>query len=102
MFRLFIALTLSFGANALIAQSSSGGGTIQGTVKDASGAVIAGAKLTLTNLDTGVETSSVTNGDGFFLMPPVQIGKYKVHCEHSGMKAWEQQVVVETAANIEV
>src|ERR1700694_1124027 len=75
---------------------SAGGATVQGTVTDSTGSVIPGAKVTITHLDTGVKTSSVTNKDGFFTIPPVQIGKYAVRCEHSGMKAWEEQVLLET------
>jgi len=100
MLRFCLALGLLCGA--ALAQSSAGGATIQGTVKDASGAAIAGAKLTITHLDTGVQISTVTNGDGFYTTPPVQIGKHKVHCEAPGMKAWEQEVTLETGATAEV
>lgn len=83
-------------------QGSAGGATLQGTVKDASGAVIPNSKITITHLDTGVKTGAVANRDGFFLFPPVQIGTYSVRCEASGMKAWEEQVLLETGKTLEV
>ena len=81
---------------------SSGGAAIQGTVKDASAAVVPGAKLTITHVETGVKSNSVSNNDGFFVFPPVQIGKYKVRCEANGMKAWEREVELATGSTVEV
>ena len=73
----------------------SGGATLQGTVKDASGAVIPGAKITLLHIETGIRSGSASNNDGFFVFPPVQIGEYKVRCEAKGMKAWEEKITLE-------
>ena len=42
-----------------------GTGTIQGTVTDPSGAVVAGASVTAVNVATGVETSRLTTEAGF-------------------------------------
>ncbi|MBM3796813.1 MAG: hypothetical protein FJW31_22810 [Acidobacteria bacterium] len=81
---------------ALWAQSSAGGGAIQGTVKDDTGAVIPGAKLTITHLASGATNRSETNPEGFFITPPVNIGRYKVRIEMPGMKVWESEVQVET------
>ncbi len=75
---------------------SSGSATLQGVVKDSSGAVIPKAKLTSTHIETGVKAATTSNNDGFFVFPPTQIGKYKVRCEAPGMKAWEQDVMLET------
>ena len=54
------------------------GAGIQGTVTDQSGAVVKGAKVTVTNQATGVSTTTATNNTGFYsvqLLPP---GKYTV------------------------
>jgi hypothetical protein len=103
MLRVYVvALILACAAAPLAAQSSTGGATIQGTVKDASGAAIAGAKLTITHIDTAVAIATVTNADGFFTTPPLPIGKHRVRCEATGMKAWEQEVQLETGATIDV
>jgi hypothetical protein len=83
-------------------QSASGGGTIQGTVKDAQGAAIPHAKIAATHLDTGEVTSSETNADGFFTTPPIKIGKYKVRVQAPNMKAWEGELELDTGRTVEI
>ncbi|HEY2933413.1 MAG TPA: carboxypeptidase-like regulatory domain-containing protein, partial [Acidobacteriota bacterium] len=87
---------------AILAQSSAGGGTIQGTVKDTTGAVIPGAKVIIRQLETGLVTNSEANGEGFFSTPPLSIGKYKIRVETIGMKAWEGELLLETARVAEI
>src|SRR5689334_25298302 len=78
------------------AQSVTGGGTIQGTVKDSSGSAIASAKLAITHIETGTTLKTETNSDGYFATPPIKIGRYKVRVEAAGMKVWEGDVTLET------
>jgi len=59
-------------------------GSITGTVTDATGAVVPGAKVTATNVDTGVSVSDVSNGAGIYSIRFLQIGKYKVQTEAAG------------------
>jgi hypothetical protein len=96
-----IFLFVAFCGGAL-AQSNSGGATIQGTVKDVSGLVLPSAQLSVTNVETGDKIAVVANGDGYFTTPPMQIGRYRVRCEATGMKAWEQDVLLETGRTIEI
>ena len=81
---------------------NSGGGTVQGTVKDSTGAVVPGVKVSIIHLETGVKSTTASNRDGFYLFPPVQIGKYKVRCEAPGMKAWEQEITLQTGSTQDV
>lgn len=81
---------------SLFAQSSAGGGSMQGTVKDSTGAVLPGAKLAIRHLDSGRVTNTVANAEGFFVTPPLNIGAYKVRVELAGMKAWEGDLNLET------
>jgi hypothetical protein len=87
---------------SLFAQSTTGAGTIQGTVRDISGAVLPGAKVTITNTETGDITKLTGNNEGYFTTPPIRIGKYKIRAEHSGMKAWESQTTSETGQLLEI
>ena len=73
-----------FAAQGLYAQVDTGG--ITGTVKDASGAVIPGAKVTLTNEGTSFSVSTVTDSAGAYTFTPVKIGSYKVTAEFQGFQ----------------
>lgn len=53
-------------------------GTILGTVTDPSGAVVAGAKVTVKNVATGLERSTETSPDGSYALPELPIGTYTV------------------------
>src|SRR6202171_1368724 len=52
--------------------------SIQGTVLDAQGGVVAGAKLTLTNQGTGVSRDTLTSDQGFYRISELPPGKYTV------------------------
>jgi hypothetical protein len=53
-------------------------GSVTGTVSDVSGSAVAGAKVTATNVDTGVETPTTTNAEGVYTIRFLQIGHYKI------------------------
>ena len=94
--RLLVIAACLVACAPVFAQSSAGGGTILGTVKDATGAAIPGAKVTVTHLESGVATATVANQDGYFSTPTLKIGKYKVRVEAAGMKNWEGELLLET------
>ena len=71
------ALMLTFGGAAAVAQTA-GAGTINGTVSDASAAVIPGATVTITNTDTGVSHDYQTNESGLYNAAFLLPGHYKV------------------------
>ena len=58
-------------------------GVIQGTVRDATGAVVPGA-VTLLNVDMGVSFQTKTNDVGIYQFPSVRIGRYTVVAEATG------------------
>ncbi|MBK5292302.1 MAG: TonB-dependent receptor [Acidobacteriia bacterium] len=58
--------------------------TVLGTVRDASGAIVADVKVTLENIQTGVLVSRATDGNGAFEFVNVRIGRYKVSAEKQG------------------
>lgn len=70
------------------------GGTISGTVRDSSGAVVAAAGVTITDTDTGVITQVVTDGEGVFAAPSLHGGNYTVAVTHPGFKRTVQKGVV--------
>jgi hypothetical protein len=62
--------------------------TISGAVYDASGASIAGAKITVTEVRTGVNTLSTSDGAGHYTVPFLPPGDYQVHAEMTGFKSF--------------
>src|SRR2546426_1256970 len=60
-------------------------GTISGTVRDAQG-VIPGATVKITNVETDVSQSVITNSSGYFEAPLLRAGTYEVSVEMSGFK----------------
>jgi hypothetical protein len=90
--------SLSFLITALLLAGSAvaqlgGSGTIQGTVTDPTGAVIAGATVTASNVDTGVETTRKSTDAGFFVLSPLQPGTYNVVIKAEGFQTLTQQRV---------
>jgi hypothetical protein len=78
-----------------------GNGTVQGTVTDPSGAVVAGATVTAANVGTGVETSRKTTDAGFFVLSPLQPGEYAVTVKAEGFQTFTQQhMVVDALATL--
>jgi hypothetical protein len=72
----------------LFAQTTST--TILGTVTDASGAVIAGAKVTATNVNTGIKRTDQTTASGDYAFPLLDVGQYTVTVEMPGFKTETQ------------
>lgn len=76
----------------LYAQTATG--TISGSVQDATGAVLPGAKLILTNSLTNTSRSTVSNGDGYYsfqLLPP---GTYSLRVTMTGFQNFVQGGIV--------
>lgn len=82
---------LLFAAPAVLAQTTAG--TVQGTVRDNSQAVIPGAAVTLKNLGTGLEKQAVTNDIGLYQFSIVQVGKYSIQVERQGFQSQINQNV---------
>src|SRR5580765_7655685 len=87
-----------FGATPLSAQITQ---SIQGLVTDSSGAIIAGAKVTITNEGMGVAQSAQTNETGNYTFPTVLVGNYDIKCEMQGFKTESvKNLRVETGAQV--
>jgi hypothetical protein len=84
--RIFFAVLLA--AAALDAQTSTA--TLQGTVHDPSGAILAGAAVRVTNEATGTVTDSATNSSGHYLVPYLLPGTYAVNVEQKGFQRHRQ------------
>jgi hypothetical protein len=97
-----LVLMLMLTTAPALAQSSAGGGSIQGTVKDVDGAIIPGATVIIRHIATGRVTNTVSNGEGFFFTPPLTIGRYRVRVTAAAMKSWEGELVLATGQLAEI
>ena len=61
-------------------------GTITGTVRDPSGAVVPGASVTVHNARTGVERRIAANSEGNYIATALPVGTYEVIVERQGFK----------------
>lgn len=61
-------------------------GSIVGTVRDSSGAVLPGAKVAVTDIDRGTTFNTTTNSSGEYLANPLHVGQYNVEVEHQGFR----------------
>src|SRR6185295_2436353 len=68
------------------AAQESGGATINGTVTDPSGALIAGAKVTATQTATGSRRTTQTSSAGLYSLSALAAGSYDVSVEAVGFK----------------
>src|SRR5688500_6442672 len=71
-----LGMTLVAATAICFAQTTST--SIIGTVTDASGASVSGAKVTATNVRTSVASSTVTTETGDYAFPILDIGEYRV------------------------
>jgi len=72
-------------------------GAINGTVTDPSDAVVANAKVTATNSDTGLSRNISTGTRGTFRLDNLQPGEYQVKTEAQGFATQTQRIVVRVA-----
>jgi hypothetical protein len=101
-FRGAVRLLTSFGtllsvmllAYTGLAFAQTGNGAITGTVTDPQGAVVSGANVKVTQLNTSISRTVTTNGAGQFNVPSLQPTTYSVVVEASGFKSFEQHIVL--------
>src|SRR5215470_17505598 len=92
------ALVLTF-AFSSFAQSERG--TISGTVRDSSGAVIPGAKVTIINTATGLVENLTSNQVGEFTGISLPVGSYNVDVSKEGFRPAEiKGLTVNAATNV--
>ena len=99
---LILAFSLALGT-PVFAQKDAG--AIIGLVRDSSGAVVAGAAVTVTDADRGTTLNLTTNSDGQYVADPLHIGRYMVTVEKAGFKkavAGPVQVNVQDRVGVDV
>jgi hypothetical protein len=105
MVRMLTLLACLAASLPLLAQSDRG--AVTGIVIDASGALIPGAKITLTNAASGFKTDTVSTGTGNYTLPGLPAGMYALQVESAGFSRYEQtnitvQVAVTTRVEVKL
>jgi hypothetical protein len=80
---LFLALAVPAGAQGT-------GATLQGTVRDAQGAILPGASVTVRNTDTGVTRTLAADDSGFYRAAALTPGPYDLVVELSGFVRYQR------------
>lgn len=95
-FRILFVLSvcvLSF-SNAQVLFAQTERATLEGTITDQSGASVAGAVVTATDVDTGIAVSGNTNTHGYYIFPGLAVGNYTVDVSDGGFQTKDLQNVV--------
>src|SRR5260370_2316659 len=86
---LALVLCTAFAARAQVITAA-----VRGTVSDEQGAAIAGAEVTITNVDTSFSRTATSGSDGVYTFPDLPLGPYKIRATHSGFKSSEQTGII--------
>ena len=95
---LLVRFSLSLAAFAVTAYSQNA--QVTGTVTDATGATVPGARVVATNVDTGVSRSSVTNEAGNYLITTLFPGQYRVTASAGGFKQMVREALTLTVEQV--
>jgi hypothetical protein len=69
--------------SCLVAGAQVSNGTILGTITDTSGAVVSGARVTVRNIETGLERNVTTDASGDYDVPDLVAGHYSISVTHA-------------------
>jgi len=90
---LLLAFVVLGNLPALYAQAVSNA-SVTGRVLDAQGALVAGAQIKMTGVDTGTVYNAVTNSDGIYTIPSMPIGAYTLESTVSGFQTYVQSGIL--------
>jgi outer membrane receptor protein involved in Fe transport len=60
--------------------------TVSGVITDQSGGVVVGAEVLVTNADTNIAWTGISNGSGIYLVTGLRPGRYRIHIAKEGFK----------------
>ena len=86
-----LTATILFGSIVSLLEAAIPTGTVVGTVRDESGAIIPGAKVTITHQGTGAVRSMQTDSSGNYNFPLLPVGTYTLKIEMQGFQTFVQK-----------
>jgi outer membrane receptor protein involved in Fe transport len=99
-FALLCVLLLS--AHSGHAQQTVTSASLSGRIEDASGALVTGASLTATNLETNQRQSATTDYDGRYRFPYLPVGNYNLSVDAQGFSPFTKQITVTVGQAIDL
>jgi len=77
--------------------------SVSGLVTDQSGAPIAGAPVTMTQIETNASRTTVTGVEGLYALPSLPVGPYRLQISVSGFRDYEQSGInLEVGNNVQI
>ncbi|PYS06706.1 MAG: TonB-dependent receptor, partial [Acidobacteria bacterium] len=86
-----VAVSFVLARTQVMAQSTA---QISGVVTDQSGAILPGVEVKVTQTDTGITRSAVTNETGLYILPNLPIGPYRLEAALPGFRSYVQTGIV--------
>src|SRR4029077_5917852 len=83
LFVFLVVVCMAFSASAWAQKDA---GNIVGSVRDQTGAIVAKAKVTVSDVERGTNLETTTNDSGEYVAGPLRVGTYTVTVEHPGFK----------------
>src|SRR5579883_2218240 len=99
---LFCAAAVIAGHEAAFGQAVAGG-QIHGVVTDPSGSAVVGAQVTAEQGNSGLHRSTLSGGDGGFVLPNLPVGPYSLQVAAKGFSNYRQAgIVIQVGDNLAV
>ena len=93
-FRIILVVGLLVALSGLQASAQYENGSLVGTIHDATGAVVANANVSVTNIGTGIVTSVTANASGDYAVPSLRVGSYSIKAEAPSFAPVEAQAAI--------
>ena len=95
-----ILVSLSFGV--AFAQQNVTSATLSGRIEDASGAIVCGASVTATHLETNQQHTAISDAEGRYRFPYLRIGDYDVKIDALGFSSLSRQLTLSVGQSLDL
>lgn len=93
---------IALGLTVLPAAAQTGAGTVSGAVRDSTGASVSGAKVAITNTETGISRQVETSQEGLYSFPTLPIGPYRLTVQKDGFETWTGTLTLDVGQSVTV